>query len=112
MPGSQERVAALGFYLALMTAECLSLTGHKGPIFVEGPFARNRGFCGMLSAATNCAVTATDNATGTSQGAALLALDGHTLRLSPEGKRYLPEKHVTFERYAQNWRNAATKRLN
>lgn len=109
--GTQERAAALGFYLALMTAECLSLTGHKGPIFVEGPFAKNKGFCGMLTAATNCTVVATDNTTGTSQGAALLALNDRALRPAFEGTRYLPQKNRTYEQYANNWRRSLKTRL-
>jgi len=51
--GTPERIAALSFYLALMTAECLSITGHQGPIIVEGPFATNTGYIAMLCAATN-----------------------------------------------------------
>ena len=42
-PGSPTRAAALGFYLAMMTAESLSLTGHRGNIVVEGPFCRKDG---------------------------------------------------------------------
>jgi len=71
---SPERTAALSFYLAMMTSECLSLTGHQGPIIVEGPFAANTGYSRMLSAATKCKVLAAESATGTSQGAAILAL--------------------------------------
>lgn len=111
LPGTQERAAALGFYLALMTAECLSLTGHSGPIFVEGPFARNKGFCGMLAAATSSKVSATENATGTSQGAAMLALDVSPLRPTGEGKTFPPEAYARYQRYAKNWRRAVTARL-
>ena len=111
LPGTQERAAALAFYLALMTAECLSLTGHTGPIFVEGPFAKNKGFCEMLTAATNCTVVATDTTTGTSQGAALLALNGRALRTALEGTRYLPQQHRSYEQYANTWRRAVTARL-
>ena len=68
-----ERAAALAFYLALVTARCLSLIGHAGPVIVEGPFARNTCFRRMLAAATGSEVHAMKGATGTSQGAALLA---------------------------------------
>ena len=71
---------ATAFYLELMTAECLSLTGRTGPIFVEGPSPKNKGFCEMLTTATNCTVVATDTTTGTCKGAALLALNGRALR--------------------------------
>ena len=49
---SGRRFAAISFYLALMTATCLDLIGADGPTTVEGPFARNRLFVGMLAAAT------------------------------------------------------------
>ena len=42
---------ALGFYLALMTAESLAMIGAQGPVIVEGPFAQNPFFRRMLRAA-------------------------------------------------------------
>ena len=70
--GSGTRVAAAAFYLALMTAECLTLTGHRGPIVVEGAFARNPAYLAMLAAAAGASVSASASATGTSVGAAML----------------------------------------
>ena len=62
------------FYLAMMTATALELIGADGPTIVEGPFAANRLFVGMLAAATARPVIAGGpSATGTSIGAALLA---------------------------------------
>ena len=62
------------FYLAMMTAECLSLTGAEGDIVVEGPFTANRLYLQMLSAATTRRVVAMiGSTTGTSIGAAMLA---------------------------------------
>ncbi len=73
-----ERYAALSFYLALVTSECLIMTGAAGPIVVEGPFARNRLFLEMLAAATGRPVTTADGSlTGTSVGAALLVSRVH-----------------------------------
>ena len=72
-PSGGPRAVALAYYLALVTARCLSLIGHAGPVIVEGPFARNRAFRQMLAAATGAPVHAMKGATGTSQGAALLA---------------------------------------
>jgi sugar (pentulose or hexulose) kinase len=74
-PGTARRAAAVGFYLALVTAECLRLIGHKGPVLVEGPFARNRAYLAMLATATGAEVHAMTGATGTSEGAALLVRD-------------------------------------
>lgn len=70
--GSGERNVAASFYVALVTAECLRLVGHRGPVIVEGPFARNPAFRLMLAAATGSEVRVMEGATGTSQGAALL----------------------------------------
>ncbi len=78
--GSGQRSAAVGFYLALVTSHCLDLIGHKGPVIVEGPFARNSAYLAMLSAATASAIIPTVSATGTSQGAALLAVPNDASR--------------------------------
>ena len=67
-----ERVVALSWYLALMTAECLAMTGAQGPVIVEGPFARNSDYCAMLAAATGLPVETAQGRTGTAIGAALL----------------------------------------
>lgn len=72
-PGTGLRTACVGFYLALVTSRCLALIGHKGPVFVEGPFARNTSYLKMLASATGTTVHAMTSATGTSEGAALLA---------------------------------------
>ncbi|WP_111560220.1 FGGY-family carbohydrate kinase [Paracoccus sediminilitoris] len=66
------RMLALSWYLALVTDACLSLVGAKGPVIVEGPFARNTDFTAML-AALRPGVRIAASATGTSVGAALLA---------------------------------------
>ncbi|MEL6818756.1 MAG: FGGY-family carbohydrate kinase [Pseudomonadota bacterium] len=102
--GSAERSAALSFYLAMMSAECLSLTGHRGPIVVEGPFATNPGYCGMLAAAMDCTVLAAGNATGTSQGAALLALGSNEFPKMNAPVEIGPVNHAAFAQYAERWR--------
>ncbi|QHQ35910.1 FGGY-family carbohydrate kinase [Algicella marina] len=73
--GSAERSAALAFYLALMTATCLRLAGHRGDIFVEGPFTQNGSYLDMLAAVTDDRVLKMRSSTGTSIGAALLFSD-------------------------------------
>ncbi|MEL7150853.1 MAG: FGGY-family carbohydrate kinase [Pseudomonadota bacterium] len=70
--GTGQRTAAVGFYLALVTARCLALIGHAGSVIVEGPFAQNVPFLTMLSVTSGSPVIPTESATGTSQGAALL----------------------------------------
>ncbi len=105
-PGSAERFTSLSFYLALVTAECLSLTGHAGPVVVEGPFGTNADYCAMLSAATQCPVEAAAGGTGTSQGAAMLALPPEAFKSGPKGKTYAPEDRTECAAYAKRWRKA------
>lgn len=70
-----EKTAALSLYLALVTATCLDLIGADGPTLVEGPFAGNGLYVAMLAAATGRGVRLpSPGSTGTSLGAALLAL--------------------------------------
>ncbi|MER8574728.1 FGGY-family carbohydrate kinase [Mesorhizobium sp. M1338] len=101
---SGQRFAAISFYLALMTATCLDLIGADGPTTVEGPFARNRLFVGMLAASTGRAVVASEAATGTSIGAALLATD--QLTAQGKGERMEPPADPAWADYANAWRAA------
>ena len=72
---SAERLAAVSLYLALMTEACLGLISAKGPIFVEGPFARNRAYLIALSALPSTDVIA-------------LADSGARIRISDQGTTY------------------------
>lgn len=69
-----QRLVALSWYLALMTRTCLDLAGARGPVIVEGPFARNGDYLDMLAAVSPDGVQTAASATGTSAGAALLCL--------------------------------------
>ena len=69
-----ETEVALGYYLALMTAECLANIGAEGPTLIEGPFAANLWFRSMLAAATDRPALASAARTGTAVGAAMLFL--------------------------------------
>ncbi len=102
-PGSGQRAAAVAVYLALVTARCLTLVGHRGDVVVEGPFGRNPAFLDMLAAATGCPVVASGSATGTSQGAALLAVpDTHCLEAAVAVSLGSPEPGA--KKYATEWR--------
>lgn len=103
-----QRFAAVSFYLALMTATCLDLIGADGPTTVEGPFARNRLFVGMLAASTGRAVVASEAATGTSIGAALLASDQVTAQGKAE--RTEPPTDRIWADYVGAWRKAVDAR--
>jgi sugar (pentulose or hexulose) kinase len=101
--GTGQRAAALSFYLALMTDHCLGLIGHRGPIVVEGPFARNKEYLSMLSAAAQSPVIPAGSATGTSQGAALLA--GNEAGTIIHSQPSLPSSiEFVFHRYAKRWK--------
>ena len=95
---------ALAFYLALMTAECLLLTGAIGPVIVEGPFAANVPYCRMLSAACGRQVLRAQSQTGTSIGAALLfGAPDKSLALEPTVQA---ADAVAYRGYALAWRAA------
>lgn len=99
--GSAAREVAAGHYLALMTAECLALTGAAGPVVVEGPFSRNADFLAMLASACGREVTASQGATGTSIGAALL-FAGQVAMTPPGGRVFQPRDELAF--HAADWR--------
>ncbi len=100
-----ERYAALSFYLALVTAECLAMTGADGPSVVEGPFARNALYLDMLGAATGRPVEPSEgSATGTSIGAALLVSDGGQTPGTQAGcLKHSAEPDVRLRAYASEW---------
>ncbi|MDC9822503.1 FGGY-family carbohydrate kinase [Devosia sp. ZB163] len=89
-----EVYVVTSFYLAMMTAECLRLTGAENHTVVEGPFAGNPLYLRMLASATGRPVEPVKrSATGTSIGAALLARmdkDRHEQRdaalVQPDGR--------------------------
>jgi sugar (pentulose or hexulose) kinase len=101
--GTGPRSAALSFYLAMMTDICLRLTGAQGPTIVEGPFAHNVEFTGMLVAATRRDVLTSSAATGTSIGAALLF--GNSAGLVKPDIAHLPKNLPDFQNYAALWRS-------
>ena len=95
---------ALGFYLALMTAECLAQIGAQGPSIVEGPFAANPWFIAMLAAATGRGALPSSSRTGTAAGAALLfaPLDG----AAKAGRIVETAADPRLADYARRWRAA------
>jgi sugar (pentulose or hexulose) kinase len=97
----------LGYYLGLMTAECLRNIGAGGPTLIEGPFAANPWFCAMLDAATGRPVTASSARTGTAIGAAMLFSEHNMAFLAPSAhSTATPE----LAQYAAAWRQAALAR--
>ena len=96
-----ETAVALGYYLALMTSECLGLVGAEGPILVEGPFSGNPWFLAMLASATGRAVIPSRARTGTALGAALLFAAPHVLPQHEE--TIVPDPRLTA--YAAAWQD-------
>ena len=101
IPG--EKGAALSLYLAMMTATCLELTGARGPIIVEGPFARNELYLDMLKARTRRAVFVSNTATGTSLGAALLCVRDTKAGATLSEWRSGPDHEAGLSDYASHW---------
>ncbi len=102
--GEGVREVALSFYLALMTAECLVLTGAAGPVIVEGPFTTNAAYCRMLAAASGRQVLRAASQTGTSIGAALLF--GRAESAPPLVATMQAGDGDFYRAYARAWREA------
>ena len=103
--GSGRRMAAVSFYLALVTARCLSLAGHCGPVVVEGPFARNDCYLSMLATAADASVCPVASATGTAQGAALLAIEAGGAGALPAPGAPVVDPVPAYLPYCQAWRD-------
>ena len=105
-----ERQYAVSLYLALMAETSRQLVGAEGDTIVEGPFAANRDFLAMLAALTGRQPVASQSRmTGTSFGAACLALDGAPLRLDG-GESAVVEPDPALLAYAKAWRDEIRKR--
>ena len=101
--GSGQHSACIGFYLAMVTSHCLDLIGHRGIIYVEGPFARNRCYLEMLASASANEVHPMTSATGTSEGAALLGhiADAKSQSAPRPGPAVTPSRR--YAAYARRW---------
>ncbi|MFZ0098687.1 MAG: FGGY family carbohydrate kinase, partial [Gemmobacter sp.] len=95
------RLVALSWYLALMTHTCLGLIGARGPVIVEGPFARNPDYLDMLSSLWPEGIEIATSATGTSVGAALLSLGAVAAPATRAARR--PDHAPDLIAYAKRW---------
>lgn len=95
-----QRFVAVSFYLALMTATGLEMTGARGATVVEGPFAGNPVYRAMLAAATGRPAIAVAG-TGTSLGAALLTLPGRLRQADRHVDQQEPPAGMVA--YARKW---------
>lgn len=104
-----ERLAAVSFHLALMTATCLDLIGARGEVVVEGPFAANAAYLRMLAAATGRPVLANRlSATGTSLGAACLVA-GARIRTGAEA--FVEAIPPLYADYAREWQRLTAEHV-
>lgn len=99
-----QRAAAACLYTALITETCLDLAGADGPVVVEGPFARNDLFLAALAARVARPVFADRDATGTTRGAAMLAVmpDARIASADTSGVPVAPLAQ-SLDGYARSW---------
>jgi sugar (pentulose or hexulose) kinase len=112
-PQGPARASAASLYLAMMTATALGLSGGLGDIIVEGPFARNSAFLDMLAVATGRnVIPMKGSSTGTSLGAALLALGrDHAFKMeSPAANVPSAKTRARMERWRDAWSAAVLPR--
>ena len=106
-----ERTAVASLYAALMTATCLDRLAADGPIFVEGPFARNGLYGAALTRLTGRAVHPSTHRTGTSGGAARLFTPGGGTDTDRPGLLGSTARlGSAFDDYAALWRNDVVSR--
>lgn len=98
------RTAAVSLYLALVTRAAMTVAGAAGPIVVEGPFGRDTLFAEALQHLTGRSVLIAEGATGTSTGAAMLAL-GKNGRPNLPPDRSVGESYdlAGLNGYAERW---------
>ncbi|WP_182084743.1 FGGY-family carbohydrate kinase [Aureimonas sp. ME7] len=98
-----ERCVAASLYAALSTQAVLELIGAEGTIVVEGPFARNPIYLSALRQLTQRKVSASADGTGTSAGAALLALGPDGALASDDGNADDDAVLPDLSRYRAAW---------
>ena len=101
-PSDGQREVALGYYLALMTAESLTDIGADGPTVIEGPFGANPWFCAMLAATTQRSVLTSTTRTGTAVGAAMLLMKSPRMGMAEAAPVAAPDPRLAD--YARTWR--------
>jgi sugar (pentulose or hexulose) kinase len=108
---TDEVCVAASLYSALMTKACLDLTRAAGPVIVEGPFARNSLYAEALSKAIGRQVVSVTSSTGTSVGAALLALGSPASSSSQQGQAAsFDQLPAGFQQYCAEWKRYAEAR--
>ncbi len=102
-----QRFLSVSYYLAMMANVTRALIGAEGDTIVEGPFAGNGDFLAMLAALTGRTPVVTEGrSTGTSYGAACLALGPQGLEPAPASVSPVPPDERLLA-YADRWASLA-----
>lgn len=109
----EERASLAALYCALMVDRSLAAVKSKNDIIVDGPFAKNPVFLGVLAALRpRQKVLASELRDGTTAGAMVLALMTQTGRI-PELALALdpvtPVAQATIADYAEKWRQLSAQ---
>jgi sugar (pentulose or hexulose) kinase len=93
----------------MRTVTSLELIGADGPVIVEGPFAQNRTFLETLHVMTGRdVVTGGAGLTGTSSGAACLAL-GRNAKVDTGAQVVALSPDVRMRDYVETWQAEAAR---
>ena len=111
--GPAERAALAALYCALMTAESLDAVGSRSRVLVDGPFAENAAFLGLLAALRPAqSLLASRAGEGTAAGAALLALmtpDGGLPEIAIDLTEVQPLEVSGLAAYRDAWRRLSQR---
>ncbi|MBZ9936481.1 hypothetical protein LB518_09260 [Mesorhizobium sp. BR1-1-16] len=102
-----ERTAAASLYAALVADTSLRLAGAEGPVLIEGPLAKSPLFLAALAVLVERPVIGRPDATGTTEGAALLADGPERARQGAADPAPAAPLGGSFAAYAADWRAAA-----
>jgi sugar (pentulose or hexulose) kinase len=115
-PSGQAQITALAeLYCALMTCECLALTGPVRKLYVDGPFATHPLYLGALATLLpETRILAAQDRHGTGIGAALLAHWPSEAGLLPDyalTAQDIPALDLDLGPYRQAWRGMVAERM-
>lgn len=115
-PSGQAQLTALAeLYCALMTCECLALTGPVRKLYVDGPFATHPLYLGALATLLpETRILAAQDRHGTGIGAALLAHWPSEAGLLPDyalAAQGIPALDLDLGPYQQTWRGMVAERM-
>lgn len=103
---SGSHLLAVSLYLGMMTGTSLELIGADGPVIVEGPFAANRTFLETLQVMTGRDIVTGGGITGTSAGAACVAL-GRDATITTGAQVVALSPDPRIKSYIQTWQRLA-----